>query len=156
MMKTIILALLAILPFLNYAQSEAIDDFYASHRLGENNVKIKLGNALLTVGSWFIEEPAARALVRKSKRARILVSEEDEQVSRREINRLIRDIRYDGYESLALVRDGMDKVEVYVREDGRFIRNLLLIVSAEDNFVMASLDCRLTYEDIEAAIDEEL
>ncbi|NND34315.1 MAG: DUF4252 domain-containing protein [Saprospiraceae bacterium] len=154
-MKTLILILSIFLPSFIYSQTDAIDDFYDSHRFGEDNIKIKLGNSLLTIGSWFIEEPATRALVRKSNRARILISDE-KPVSRREINYLINDIKRDGYESLALVRDGLDKVEVYMREDRKYIRNLLVIVEADESFVLASLDCRLTLDDIEAALDEEL
>ena len=155
-MKTVLLLACFCLPFISFAQTEAIDEFYASHRLAENNIKIKLGNSLLRMGSWFIEEPAARALVRKSNRARILIAEDQGHVSRSEINQLVKSINRDGYESLAILRDGMEKVEVYIREDRDYIRNLLVIVQADDNFIMASLDCRMTFADIEAAIEEEL
>jgi hypothetical protein len=155
-MKTLLILACLCLPLVSNSQTEAIDEFYAAHHLGENNIKIKLGNSLLTMGSWFIEEPAARALVRKANHARILISEDQGEVSRGDINKLVKNIRHEGFESLVLVRDGLEKVEVYAREDRDYIRNLLVIVQAEDNFIMASLDCRMTFADIEAAIDEEL
>jgi hypothetical protein len=155
-MKVMVLIFLTIIPCLIIAQSDAIDDFYASHGLRDNTVKIKVGGALIKIGSWFIEEPATRSLVRKSKRARILYSEDDCSIPRQDVDNLIWDIKSDGYESLAMVRDGMEKVEIYVREYKDFIRNLLVIVHTEDEFVMASLDCRFTYDDIQTFLNEDL
>ncbi len=153
-MKVIVLFFLTIMPSLIFAQTDAIDDFYASHGLRDNAFKIKVGGALIKIGSWFIEEPATRSLVRKSRRARILYSEDDCSIPRQDVDNLIWDIKSEGYESLAMVRDGRDKVEIYVREHKDFIRNLLVIVHTDHEFVMASLDCRFTYDDIQAFLSQ--
>ncbi|MCB0685142.1 MAG: DUF4252 domain-containing protein [Saprospiraceae bacterium] len=154
-MKTLFtLFMLTTLPFYIYSQTDALDDFYAEHSICDNVFKLKIGNAFIKMGSWFIEEPAARNLVRKSKRARILFSDDSEVVSRKELDHLVKDLKRDGYESLAFVKDGLQKVEVYVREDRDIIRNLLVVVQGDEEFVMASLDCKLTYEEIEDAVNE--
>ena len=156
-MKTLItIVLIALIPLSIFSQSDAIDDFYYSHGLADNMLKFNIGNSLIRMGSWFIEEPATKNLVRKSKRARILLSDGEHPVTRREIDRLVREISHDGYESLALVRDGLQKIEVYVREDKSYIRNLLVVVHGDDEFLMASLDCKFTMGEVEAAFNEEL
>jgi hypothetical protein len=156
MMRTLLPLLILLIPIGLFSQSDAIEDFYANHGFHDNTVKIRIGGTLIKMGSWFIEEPATRSLVRKARRAHILVNDEAHSIDRRELDYLTREIRRDGYESLALVRDRLDKVEIYVREDRGYIRNLLLILNSDDEFVMASLDCRFTIDDIQAALDEEL
>ena len=155
-MKTLLPLLIFLIPISLFSQSDAIEGFYANHGFHDNTIKISIGGALIRMGSWFIEEPATRSLVKKAKRARILVNDEAHTIDRRELDYLVREIRHDGYESLALVRDGLDKVEIYIREDRGYIRNLLLILNSDEEFVMASLDCRFTMDDIQNALDEEL
>ncbi|MBK8506555.1 MAG: DUF4252 domain-containing protein [Saprospiraceae bacterium] len=155
-MKTLLPFLILLIPISHFSQSVAIEEFYANHGFHDNTVKIRIGGALIKMGSWFIEEPATRSLVKKARSARILVNDAAHAIDRRELDHLTREIRRDGYESLALVRDGLDKVEIYIREDRGYIRNLLLILNSDDEFVMASLDCRFTMDDIQAALDEEL
>ena len=155
-MKTLSTLLLLSLAISLHSQSEAIDEFYYNHGFADDMIKFKIGNGLIKMGSWFIEEPATRNLVRKSNRARFLISDNAHPVTRKAVDRLVRDIKGDGYESLAFVKDGMDKLEVYVKEDRNYIRNLLVVIHGEEEFLMASLDCRLTYDEIEAALNEEL
>jgi hypothetical protein len=155
-MKTMLLFCITLLHFTVFAQSPAIDDFFANRGYSENTFKISIGGALIKLGSWFIEEPATRSLVRKARRARVLFSDDQASIPLDEIDRLVRGIRFDGYESLAMFRDHLDRIEVFVREDKDLIRNLLVIVRSDDEFVMASLDCRLTYDQLNAALKREL
>src|SRR5690606_12184035 len=116
-MKTMLLFCITLLPCMVFAQSPAIDDFFANRGYSENTFKIRIGGALIKLGSWFIEEPATRSLVRKARRARLLFSDNQASIPLDEIDRLVRGIRFDGYESLATIRDHLDRVEVFVRED---------------------------------------
>lgn len=150
------LMILCVISFSSFAQTPALDDFYHHHGLSDNIFKLNIGNTLIKMGSWFIEEPATKNLVRKSKRARIMLSDDSHPVTREDLDRLVREIKYDGYESLAFLREGKEKFEVYLREDKNYIRNLLVVYSGEDEFLMASLDCKFTHEEVQAAFNEEL
>ncbi len=152
-MKTCCFILLTLVPVFGLAQTEALDDFYRRHKFAENTVSIRIGNFFLNAGSWFVEDPAAKRLIRRSKRARVLVTEDGNRISTREINRLIRDLEDDDYEPLVYVRDDGDKVTLYLREDRNLVRNLLLMIKGDDEFVMVSLDCKLSRHDLDEVLE---
>ncbi len=153
-MKTIQLLCIVLTSITLQAQSNALDAFYKQHKSEENGLQLQLGNTLLMLGSWLIEEPAAKKLIQKSNKARIIFSDQDNTINQRAINRLINKIGREGYESLATVRSGTDHLNFYIREDHEYIRNLLVVVQDEDDFILASLDCRIKLADVETVLTE--
>ncbi len=153
-MKTRLTLLCLIIPFFAQAQSPA-DDFYFAHKNRNNSISLSVGNFLLTAGSWFIEEDGVRRLVKKSRRARILFSDEDNFVESGEINQLIRELKRDDFESLAHIRTGDTKFDMYAREDKKgYIRNILLLLNETDEFPMVSLDCKFRMDDVQCLLNE--
>ena len=156
-MKTLIYSFLCLVAMQSAtAQSPVIDAFYQEHRRDDQSLHFTLGNAAIKMGSWFIEEPATRKLVRKSNRARVLVSDQGEKVSETALNRFFRDLEREHFEPLIQLRDGADNIVVYMYEDRSKIRNLVACYRNQSEFVMVSMDCNLQLEDIQAVIDQEL
>jgi len=113
-----------------------------------------MGNTMLTLAGWLIDEPATKKLIQKSNKARIILSNDENTIDKRSINRLINKLGREGYESLASVRSGTDIVNLYIREDHKYIRNVLVVIQDSDDFILASLDCRLKLEDIQNVFTE--
>lgn len=155
-MKTLFAFILISFSLASCAQSNAIDKFYDAHSNEEGSLSLNINGTMLHVGSWAIKDEKAKNLVRNSRSARLYVTDSDDNVSLREINKLVRSIRSDGYESLVQARDGNDNFEVFLREKDDFIRNILLIVHGDENLVMASLDCKLRSSEVEDLLEDTL
>ena len=153
-MKTGLLFACLWLSFAMVAQSPA-DDFYYDHKDRKNSVSINIGNFLLTAGSWFIEEDGIKQLMKKSRRAKILLSEENNFVNQKEVNRLVRDLHRDHFESLAHIRTEGTEFDIYVKEDEHgYIRNILLLLNESDEFAMVSLECKFRMDDVQCLLEE--
>ena len=155
-MKTRLFLLCLLLPPMLNAQSVA-DVFYYAHKERKASLSLSVGNLLLTAGSWFIEDPDARKLARKSKRANILFSDKKNFVSQREIRYFIQDLKLEGFESLARVRTEGTNFEIFLREDKKgYVTNIVAILNEPAEFGMISLDCKFRLDDLHCLHDEVL
>ncbi len=155
-MKNLLLILTVSCTYLSNAQTPALDRFYRTHKKVDDVAHISLGGFILKIGSWFIEDPTARTLARKAKRARFLVTEGENRIRNAEVNKLVRQLRRDNFESLVQIRDHGDKIDLFIREDGRYIRNVLATVRSDDEFILASFECKLKKSDMEDLLNDVL
>ena len=154
-MKTIFTLFILTFSTLSFSQTRGIDDFIWHYKQMPNVHHFKIGSFLTRIGSLFVEEQSARRVIRKAKKARILISENSKYIEPNDITYLKKDVVRDGFAFLSNIRDGGDKVDVFVREDDKFIRNILAFVeSSDDEFVLVSVDCRLTYDEISDLIND--
>lgn len=103
---------------------------------------------VLRMGSWFVDDAETRDLLRRVGRARILTREAAstrsiEQFIERTANRL--DERY---EPLMTVRDGSDRFNLFVRDDGETVRELVLIGHSDTDLVFISLDGKMQLDQL--------
>ena len=61
---------------------------------------------------------------------------------------LIRSLEKDKFETFLQVRDGGDKIDFFIREDGDQITNILMVVNGKDGFILLSLEGLLNLEEI--------
>ncbi len=153
-MKTRMVLMCLLLPLLIEAQSVA-DDFYFAHKDRNNSLSLNIGNLLLTAGSWFVEDSDAKTLIKKSRRARFLFANEENFVSQREIKYLIKDLKSEGFESLAKVRSKDTQFNIYLREDRKGnITNIVALLNEPHEFGMISLDCKFRMDDLQCLHDD--
>lgn len=103
-----------------------------------------------------VKEPSAKAalkLAQKARRMRIMVAEDVSIISNSEIYSFISNIKKNGYEDLIQVRDGSTLVTIMARDKNERLRNLLILVNEEDNFVYFDLKSRMKYEDLSDMIN---
>ena len=162
-MKNILFAvLLSTISTPFFAQVEAIDDFYAKHKRGEDVVSLNLPGFLIRLGASIASleaddeaERVALEIVKDVRRAKILTGE-NLRVRRSEIQELIGDLESEGFEELMTVRSEGSTVNIIIRERKDIIRNIVLIVNDDGEFSLISLKTRLYLEDLTYLINKSI
>ncbi len=152
-MKTRMIMLCLALPYFLMAQT-AVEEFYQSHQERENSLHFTIGNWFFEAGSWILEDANLQQLLKKSNRARLLLSEEEGFVSQAEIKRLIKETKREGYVPLAKIKSNGHDFQLFALEDGKRVSHLLLLASDPEYFSMISLDCSFELDDVQCLLDE--
>ncbi len=149
MMKNVFL-LICFLVSTNYsfAQSKNIQNFYNKYAAYENATDINVQGWVLKLASAFSEDEKAQKTLDKITQLRILIMEDENLVSYDDRKKLMRSLKKDKFEEFLQVRDGGDKVDFFLREEGDQITNILMVVNGKDGFVLLSLEGLLNLEDI--------
>lgn len=130
------------------AQSEPIHHFYQQYRDNDHATRLNLKGGLLRIASGFTDDKDARRILRKVSHLRLLVVEEDNPVSAEAYTQLIRGIQSDRFEPLIQVREGKQRIEFFMRENGDTITDLLMLLHDEGEFIMLSLEGKLQFSDL--------
>jgi Domain of unknown function (DUF4252) len=107
------------------------------------------------MASWFIKERDTRRLVRKVNKVRFTIFEEgDNPVSPKDWKRFAKKAKKRGLEDLITVNSKDAKVRIMARESnsGGSLSKMVILVNADDMFVMTSIKGRLRYDDINKMI----
>ncbi len=154
-MKYLIIFAMLLLPAIpSMGQSPAIDDFFTKYKQSDDAVSLSIGRVLIHIGSWFIEDPAARSIARKAKHLRLLSSENQNMVDPKDIEILKDELHIDGFESLMTVRSEGSLLEILGRDDRDVLRNLILLMNEEDEFALVSIKCKMTYDELQQLISQ--
>jgi hypothetical protein len=148
------------LPFLMQAQTRSLNKFYHTYKHAENARSftipgwvMKLGAA---IGKKHVEgdvEKQAIKLVKKVKKMRLLVMEDFNLVTPQTMNNLVKGVSSEKFEEAISVKTGNTRVHFFLRDKKDKIKNLLILVSEADSFVMFSAKTKLKYEDISELIN---
>jgi len=174
MYKSILSCLFFVFIFSFSAHSQkAINQFFYKYRPMAKSTKFTVPGWLIGVGTGIAktqtkDEDAKEALriVNGIKKMRLLVIEEDSPFQSGDVKQMIKSLKKDGFEELISVKEDETDVRIVLREKKDEIRNLLIVVSEPDEFVMVSLKTKLKLsdlknliqkieEDVEVDIDEE-
>ena len=155
------LALLLLLVFsitLN-AQDLNIKKFYRHYKKYDNTTNFVVPGFLIRLGTGIArdmvktdEEYEMLHLLRSVRKLRILVSEDDNPVSKEDFNGLIKNVRNAAFDDLISVRDEETNVQIMVKENGKKITGIFILVSDEGEFMMLHMKTRLKYKDINRII----
>jgi len=132
----------------SFAQSNSIQSFYKKYAGYENATDINVQGWVLKLASAFSEDEKAQNTLDKITQLRILIMEDENLVTYDDRKKLTRSLKKDKFEELLQVRDGGDKIDFFLREDGGQITNLLMVVNGKDGFILLSLEGLLNLEDI--------
>lgn len=123
------------------------------HREGVTNFKmpgwaIWLGGG---IAQGFARDETTRAslrMARKVKKIRFLTTEGGSPVSAAEVDAFINNIRTAGYEDLIYVKQDGATVNIMGREKKEKLKNVVILVNEEDEFVYMDLKSRMNYDDL--------
>ena len=157
-MKQSILVLLGLflISFGLEAQTPGINYFYHTYKRHEDARKFSIPGWVFRLGSTIAQkhvdgegEKEAIKMAKKIKKLRLLVMEDANPVSKDDLNRMLSRAKgKEGFEDLLVVSSEGTKINMLVRSKGETIKNLLILVSEEDQFVMVSLKSKLKISDL--------
>lgn len=129
--------------------------FYHTHKHKEGVTNFKMPGWLIWIGGGIaqsaVQDPNAKAglrLARKVKKLRFMATEGDNPITAAEVSDFITNIRSTGYEDLLIVQDGSSTVHMLSREKKEKLKNLVILVNDEEEFVFMDMKSRLKYEDL--------
>ncbi|BDS12025.1 DUF4252 domain-containing protein [Aureispira anguillae] len=149
-MKPTIIVLLLGLSLSTMAQSAKLNTFYAKYKHSPNTLSIALPGWLVKLGINLSEDRKEineyRPLLRGLHNMKVLVMEEKNYASPKEVNALIKDAQKHHFVNLLTVKEGGTRVNVMVREKKtpkeELIKNVLFLVAEEDELVLVTFNGR--------------
>ncbi len=161
-MKAIIILLLISMSSGSMAQNLELDAFFIKHRHHPNTIAMALPGWLVKFGLNASEAKEDvdeyRPLLRGLNNIRLLVMEEKNYASQKEINRLITSVRKHRYVDLLSVKEGTTSVHILVKEKKTkkrdLIRHVMILVAEEDELVLLTLNGRWKKELLQKALKD--
>ena len=163
-MKYILLLVsLICLPMLMQGQNRAVKNFYHKYKKYDGSRGIMVPGFLIWLGSGVAKEvvkkenPEAKIFLRfvkKFKTMRVLVMEEENLVSKDDLQSLIVSAKKGKYEEIISVRENGTHISIMGRGKKDKLKNLLIVVSSEDEFVMLHAKTKIKVKDINRLIGE--
>ena len=134
--------------------------FYHTHKYKEGVTHFKMPGWLVWMGGGipqgFVQDPEAKAglrLARKVKKLRFLATEDYNPITAAEVNDFVGNIRSNGFEDLLMVKEGSSTVHILSREKKEKLRNLVILVNDEEEFVFMDMKSRIKYEDLSELVN---
>lgn len=137
------------------AQSPAIWTFYHNTPRSDISFKATVPGFLVKSSALFVEDKAARQLLKRIGKTRILVAEDQADfMSRKETKRFVRRLHRDGFEDFLAVKDGDENVNFMIRQRHNRTKGLVMLVKDRQDFVLISMRCNLREGDLIKLINE--
>ena len=96
------------------------------------------------------DQRALKNIAQSLGKVRVMVASES-IVPTAAIKELVTDARNDNYEDYVTVRDDAKIVNVMVKQEGDIVKNLLVLISSEEDFVITHIDSKLSISELENA-----
>ena len=143
------------------AQNRSIKNFYHKYKRYDNTRNFVLPGFLIWFGTGIANEMTTDEeakiflkFAKKFKTMRLLVMEDENQVTAEDFNKLINGAKKANYEELIRVSDKGTKVHIFGRGKSDKLKNLLILVSEEDTFVMMSMKTKIRVKDLNRLIKD--
>jgi hypothetical protein len=145
-----LLILLSLVCFSNslFAQ-QSVRKFYNKYKHGQEVTSVKVQGWLIKSVLAFAEDFEGEELAKKITKLSVLVIENGNTVSKKDFNELVSDAKAEAFEDLMTIRESTTNVRFMIKENGTKIKNLLVLISAADEFVLISLECNLRWDDLQ-------
>lgn len=165
MKKMLILILVALVP-LGAGAQRSVKKFYRQFHRSEDVIKFKIPGFLTHLGAGIArdhlskEEGSADALLalemtKYIKNIRLLVVEDPAQMQNIDVSSFVKQLKSkDNFEELISVRDNEANVQILIRDKRNRIKNMMILVQEDSEFVMISMKTNLRYKDLENFIRE--
>lgn len=144
----LILAFICSLAAAAHTQTPFLSEFYDTYKQKEHTTDVKLQGWLLKLAAEQSEEAPAGQLLNKISYLRVLLMEEANLVPEADYRQLLRNLRRNAFEELLFIQEGSEKISLYIREDGKHITDVLVLVNGADSFVLLSLEGMLRFSDL--------
>lgn len=145
------------------AQRKNLNKFYRKYKYSQDARKFTLPGWVIKMGAGiarpFVKDQDARTALRFAKRfrrMRLLVMENTNSVHPADLKQMLNGIRQGkrNYDDFIQVRDGNTRVTFMIREKNDYIKDMLIVVSEEDTFVMLDMKAKFKIEHINELLQE--
>jgi hypothetical protein len=162
-MKAILILLLVSMSLFSNAQNLELDAFFVKHRHHPNTTAMAIPGWLVKFGINVSEDKEDvdeyRPILKGLNNIRVLVMEEHNYASKKEVKRLVANVRKHQFVDLISVKDGGTSVHILVKEKKTkkhtFIKNVMVLVAEEDELVLVTLNGRWNKDFLMKALNEE-
>ncbi len=104
---------------------------------------------VIHAGSWFLDEKVDRQLIRKVRKARVLVFEKnDNPVTDADVQRFFAKAKKRKMEELLFVRSPEAHIWVLAKERGEAIRKIVVLVQSKEAFALVTIRGKMRYDDL--------
>jgi hypothetical protein len=148
-MKNIIFVIaIGLMPVFSMAQNPNVKAFYDKYMDYENVTNVSLQGWVLKMAANFSDDENGEKILQKITKLRVMVMEEQNLVSKNDYQSLVKSIEKDRFEKLMQIREGGEKIDFFIQEDGDQISNLLMLINGDDEFILVSLEGNLKFSDL--------
>ena len=161
-MKKSLIALLflgLVYPFQASAQTKSINKFIQKHKSLDGAQKIGIPGWLIDVGAGIgrlavesEEEKALLKMAKKINKIKILSVATEEEIKKKDLNKLYKGLEKEAFEKMISVRDGESRFNMMVREKRGLLKNFILVAHDEGEFALISIKTSLSMEMLNALI----
>jgi|APTNR8051073442_1049403.scaffolds.fasta_scaffold03878_5 hypothetical protein len=144
----LIVFVLTALPALVSAQADPVRAFVQKHRHLAEAEHINLGGFLLQIAANHTDDEDAALLLSKISHLRVFTVENSAAIAPAEVLGLRQSLRAKSFEDLLFVRDGLDKIDIMIRETPEAITDVVLLIQEPEGFTLLSLEGWLRYDDL--------
>lgn len=149
-MKAIIILLLIGMSLSSNAQNVALDAFFIKHKHHPKAIVLAIPGWLVKFGVNVSEDKEDvdeyRPVLKGLNNIRVLVLEEHNYTSPKEVKRLVSNVRKQQFVDLITVKEGGTSVHILVKEKKTkkhtFIKHVMILVAEEDELVLVTLNGR--------------
>ncbi|MCC6460010.1 MAG: DUF4252 domain-containing protein [Saprospiraceae bacterium] len=147
-MKQILFCLLICL--LSAAGLQAQDrGLYWKYKDYDGAISLTLPQWIIHAGSWFLEEKTDRQMLRKVRKVRVLVFEDEPgPVTKKDIDRFNRKAERRRLDHMLSLREQQTRVEIWAKERRNALRKVVILVREPDSFAFVSLRGKIRMEDL--------
>ena len=138
-----------------HAQTRTLDKIYNTFDQFDGVVKLELPGWVVKKGIEIDEiddeglNEGIKTLAKHIKKLRILVVEDRTATTEIDFAEIMPSLRKESFEDYLMVREGKTRVNLMVREKRNKIRNILLLVDAEEELVMLSMKTKIRRHELE-------
>lgn len=143
------------------SQNRSIKKFYHTHKKEDGMRNFVIPGFLIWfttgIANEMVDNQEAKIFLKfakKFKTMRFLVQEDDNTISREEYNHLVAGAKKGNYEELISVKEKGKTFHIMGRGKKDKLKNLLILVSSEDTFVMMSMKTKIKTKDLNRLIND--
>lgn len=152
MKQFLVCTILSLIGFNLTAQDHRL---YWKYKDFDGAIAITVPGWLIHTGSWFLDEKKDRKMIRKVRKARVLVFEDrDNPITIRDMLRFRTKAQRRHLEELLSVKSKGTRVHVWAKERRNALRKVVVMVYEEDTFALVSVRGKLRFDEIGALLDE--
>lgn len=135
--------------------------FYSRYKHTEGVTSMKVPGWLIWMGSGvarpFVDDKEVKAglrLAKKVKKLRLLVAEDANPIPYAAIQDFTQNLRQNEYDDLIFVKEAETMVTIMAKDKRERIKDLLILVHEEDEFVFFSAKTNIKYDDLSKIIQQ--
>lgn len=143
------------------SQNRSIKNFYHTHKKEDGMRNFVIPGFMIWFGTGIanemVDDEEAKVFLKfgkKFKTMRFLVQENENTITKEEYNELVAGAKKGNYEELISVKEKGKTFHIMGRGKKDKLKNLLILVSAEDTFVMMSMKTKIRTKDLNRLIND--